>query len=178
MVSALAIQALTHCFFKAELISLFKKLICLLQSFSIILSCYNLVRWIVTLPTDPSVVFSRHVLHPNQHEYKRPVRWLISGLISPAGAGLLWEENTIGWLISPGWNQQANMLKIVKIHESTTDINMYVYYIKSTTDINTSWWSLHFCLLVTCYSVILRENPTRSFAPLTKVCGRPFCLHP
>jgi len=91
------------------------------------------------------------------------VRWLVSGLISSAGAGLLWEENTVGWLISPGWNQQANMLKIVKIHKSTTDINMYVYYIKSTTDINTSWWSLHFCLLVTCYSVILRENPTRCF---------------
>ena len=137
VVSALAIQALTHCFFKAELISLFKKLICLLQSFFIILSWYNLVCWIVSLPTYPSVVFSRHVLHPNQHEYK-----------------------------------------IVKIHKSTTDINMYVYYIKSTTDINTSWWSLHFCLLVTCYSVILRENPTRSFAPLTKVCGRPFCLQP
>ena len=39
-----------------------------------------------------------------------PVRWLVSGLISPASAGLLWEENIVGWLISPGWNQQANRL--------------------------------------------------------------------
>ena len=38
----------------------------------------------------------------------RPVRWLVSRLINLAGAGLLWEENTVGWLISPGWNQQAN----------------------------------------------------------------------
>ena len=39
-----------------------------------------------------------------------PVRRLVSGLISPACAGLLWEENTVSWLISPGWNKQANML--------------------------------------------------------------------
>ena len=38
------------------------------------------------------------------------VRWLVSGLISPAGTGLLWEENTVDWLISPAWNQQTNML--------------------------------------------------------------------
>ena len=30
----------------------------------------------------------------------RPDRWLVSGLISPADVGLLWEENTISWLIS------------------------------------------------------------------------------
>jgi len=40
----------------------------------------------------------------------QPVCWLVSELISSAGAGLLWEENTVGWLISPGWNQQTNML--------------------------------------------------------------------
>jgi len=32
----------------------------------------------------------------------RPVRWLVSGLISPAGAGLLSEENIVGWMISLG----------------------------------------------------------------------------
>ena len=42
----------------------------------------------------------------------RPVRWLISGLISLADAGLLWEKSTVGWLISPDWNQQANWLNI------------------------------------------------------------------
>ena len=41
---------------------------------------------------------------------KRPVRWLVFGLISPAGAGLLWEKNIVSWLISSGWNQQANRL--------------------------------------------------------------------
>jgi len=40
----------------------------------------------------------------------QPVRWLVSGLITLAGAGLLWEKNTVPWLISPGWNQQANRL--------------------------------------------------------------------
>ena len=42
---------------------------------------------------------------------RQPVRWLVSGLTSPAGAGLLWEKNTVPWLISPDWNQQANRLK-------------------------------------------------------------------
>jgi len=42
----------------------------------------------------------------------QPVRWWVSGLISPAGAGLFWEKNTIDWLINLGWNQQTNMLII------------------------------------------------------------------
>ena len=33
-------------------------------------------------------------------------------LISPAGAGLLWEKSTVGWLISFGWNQRANRLVV------------------------------------------------------------------
>ena len=32
----------------------------------------------------------------------RPVRLLVSELISTASAGLLWEKNTVDWLISPG----------------------------------------------------------------------------
>ena len=39
----------------------------------------------------------------------RRVRWLVSGL---AGAGLLWEENIVGWLNKSGWNQQANRVNI------------------------------------------------------------------
>ena len=35
---------------------------------------------------------------------------VVSGLISQDGIGLLWEKNTVDWLISAGWNQQANML--------------------------------------------------------------------
>ena len=44
----------------------------------------------------------------------QPVRWLVSRLISSAGAGLLWEENIVGCLISPGWNQQTNRLIMTK----------------------------------------------------------------
>ena len=33
--------------------------------------------------------------------------WCRFGL---AGAGILWEENTVGWLVWAGWNQQANKL--------------------------------------------------------------------
>ena len=49
--------------------------------------------------------------------------------------------------------------KIVKIHKSTTDINLYLYYIKLVIS----------SFLSTCYSVILRENPTCCFAPVTKI---------
>ena len=44
--------------------------------------------------------------------FNRPVRWLVSRPISPADADLLWEKNTISWLISPGWNRRANRLWI------------------------------------------------------------------
>ena len=33
---------------------------------------------------------------------------IVSGLISPADAGLLWEKNIVPWLISPDWNQPTN----------------------------------------------------------------------
>ena len=33
--------------------------------------------------------------------------WFL-GWFGLAGAGLLWEENTVDWLIYAGWNQQAN----------------------------------------------------------------------
>ena len=42
--------------------------------------------------------------------FNEPVRWLVYRLISSASAGLLWEENTVEWLISPAWNQQTNRL--------------------------------------------------------------------
>ena len=35
--------------------------------------------------------------------------WCWFGL---AGAGFLWDENTVGWLVWAGWNQQANRLVI------------------------------------------------------------------
>ena len=54
----------------------------------------------------------KHYLAASRKVYIRHVCWLVSGLISPAGAGLLWEENTVGWLISSGWDQQANRLHV------------------------------------------------------------------
>jgi len=41
----------------------------------------------------------------------RPIRWLVSELISPAGVGLLWEKNTVGRLISHGWNQTNRVIE-------------------------------------------------------------------
>ena len=40
----------------------------------------------------------------------QPVRWLISRMISSTSASLLWEKNTVSWLISPSWNLRTNML--------------------------------------------------------------------
>jgi len=40
----------------------------------------------------------------------QPVRWLISRMISSTSASLLWEKNTVSWLISPNWNLHTNML--------------------------------------------------------------------
>ena len=59
------------------------------------------------------------------------VRWLISGLIRSAGAGLLWEKNTVGWLISPGWNQQTNRLLIWSITPKPPHIyETYSFYLQ------------------------------------------------
>ena len=61
-------------------------------------------------------------LHPYSHAYAQHwghpfglfVGWFLDwfGL---AGAGLLWEENTVDWLIWAGWNQQANMPVCLKL---------------------------------------------------------------
>jgi len=37
--------------------------------------------------------------------------WFL-GWFGLTGAGLLWEENTVGWLVWAGWNQQANRVKV------------------------------------------------------------------
>jgi len=37
--------------------------------------------------------------------------WFL-GWFRLASAGLLWEENTVGWLVWTGWNQQANRLQV------------------------------------------------------------------
>ena len=55
-------------------------------------------------------IMSKNSFHAHPPHVNQPVRWLGSGLISPVGADLLWEKNTIPWLISPGWNQQTNRL--------------------------------------------------------------------
>ena len=63
------------------------------------------------------------------------VRWLVSGLISPAGADLLWEKSTVDWLISHGWNQQANMRMfearstIYRITVATNNISLMVIFL-------------------------------------------------
>ena len=57
-----------------------------------------------------AALWQRHHACWWQPALNQPIRWLVSGLISPTGAGLLWEENTVPWLISLGWNQQANKL--------------------------------------------------------------------
>ena len=36
----------------------------------------------------------------------RSIRWLVSGLINSVDISLLWEKNTIDWLISPDWTNK------------------------------------------------------------------------
>ena len=92
------------------------------------------IKWIAYRPwkermrhasNSPKIIWRRIYMHKTvncQHFHVGniswnfwPVRWLVSELISPADAGLLWEKNTVGWLISPGWNQQANRLSVVTL---------------------------------------------------------------
>ena len=82
------------------------------------------------------------------HINNQTTRWLFSELINPAGASLLWEENIVGWLISPGWNQQANMLNKtttttgLKIPSYQRDfVHLLVHSYKCTANHHT--WNFH-----------------------------------
>ena len=72
-------------------------------------SC-NCASKYATLVRESFGLLVRQALRADAWRVKRHVRCLVSGLINPVDADLLWEKNTVGWLISPGWNQQTNRL--------------------------------------------------------------------
>jgi len=84
-----------------------------------------------------------------------PVRWLVFELISPAGAGLMWEKNTVDWLISPGWNQQAN-----RVIDITLKIMEHYLFLFSMVFLPRGDWLVMYMFIAQSTVLVFRSHAT------------------